>query len=287
MNRARQQRASEPSARAGDRGPRAGGGHAAPNPVISVPYHLDEHLGEWPFPLTASTTIERPLPDGVSSWERMAGIYEHVARAVAKAERPVVVSGDCTTSLGVLAGLQRAGLDPATLWFDAHGDFNTDETTVTGYLGGMPAALAVGRGDATVRNRVGLRPLDERDLILVDARDLDLAERDTLERSDVRRVALEQVASTAIPARPLYVHIDFDVLDPAELPGIRLQIPVPGGPTIDDLALALRTIATTHHVAALGLACTWHPDQAGDQEAMRTVQVVLDALGFSGTPRFP
>lgn len=121
--------------------------------VISVPYHLDEHLGDRPFPIGVSRTIDRPLPEGVSTWQRMAGIYEYVADAVADAERPVVVaSGDCTTSLGVLAGLQPAGVDPATLWFDAHGDFNTDETTVSGYLGGMPAALAVGRGDTTVRS---------------------------------------------------------------------------------------------------------------------------------------
>ena len=78
--------------------------------LVAVPFHLDERRDLSPLPLTVDETIDCPLPDG-TPWERMALLYEEVAAVVARASRPTVLSGDCTTSLGVLAGLQRAGLD--------------------------------------------------------------------------------------------------------------------------------------------------------------------------------
>ena len=73
-------------------------------------------------------------------------LYDAVARAVASDAGfggcPVVMSGDCNTSAGIMAGLQRAGADPAIVWFDAHGDVQTLETTTSGYLGGLAFAAA-------------------------------------------------------------------------------------------------------------------------------------------------
>jgi arginase family enzyme len=63
---------------------------------------------------------------------------------------PVVLSGDCVASLAVIAGLQQRGIRPGLVWFDAHGDFHTEATTSSGYLGGLPLAKAVGRGDLTL-----------------------------------------------------------------------------------------------------------------------------------------
>jgi arginase len=81
-------------------------------------------------------------------WERLGTLYSNVAAQVAATAAaggsPVVMSGDCTTSLGTMAGLQRAGVDAGIVWFDAHGDLQTLETTSSGCLGGIPlrAALA-------------------------------------------------------------------------------------------------------------------------------------------------
>jgi len=73
----------------------------------------------------------------------MGVLYDPVAQAISRHTLPVlVVSGDCTTSLGIIAGLQRAGRDPGIVWIDAHGDFDTEATSPSGYLGGLALALA-------------------------------------------------------------------------------------------------------------------------------------------------
>jgi len=90
--------------------------------VIGVPYHLDEYLADLDFPLRPATTVTAALPAG-DAWERLAVLYDAVSGAVAadvrRGARPVVLTGDCATSLGIVAGLQAAGADPGIVWFDA------------------------------------------------------------------------------------------------------------------------------------------------------------------------
>ena len=73
----------------------------------------------------------------------------------------MVLSGDCTTWLGTVAGLQRAGLDPGIAWFDAHGDVQTLETTTSGYLGGLPLRQLTGYRPGLIADGLGLRPVPE------------------------------------------------------------------------------------------------------------------------------
>ena len=117
-----------------------------------------------------------PLPDGDTT-TRMSAVHETIAGFVvdtlATGQRPVSIAGDCCSAIGMLTGLQRAGIDPTLVWFDAHGDFNTMETTLSGFLGGMPLAMLVGRGDLALPEAVGLAPLPESRVILTDGRDLD------------------------------------------------------------------------------------------------------------------
>lgn len=93
--------------------------------VIGVPYHPDEYLPELDLPLRPGAVITADLPAG-DTWERLAFLYSRVARAVAeRAGRdagPVLVSGACTTALGAVAGLQRAGADPGIVctWYPGH-----------------------------------------------------------------------------------------------------------------------------------------------------------------------
>lgn len=239
--------------------------------TILVPFHLDQRVDGLPFP-DALVIEPGDLPDA-PPWERLAVMYDPVADAVAAADRPLVVSGDCTTSLGTLAGLQRKGCDPAIAWFDAHGDFNTHETTITGYLGGMPLALAVGRGDPTIRERLRLRPVPEDRVILADARDLDPPERIALDASAVRRVKVEEMVP---PDGDIYLHLDFDVLHPDELDG--LILPVAGGPPLATLTSALRRLADTGRVVGVGVACTFHPHRTRQDQLARVIGAVLNAL---------
>ncbi|WP_219414550.1 arginase family protein [Pseudonocardia nigra] len=227
--------------------------------VIAVPFHLDEPLPAFDPPLAPGRTVAPALPAG-SPWQRMAALYAEVADAVAAdvtaGRVPVVVSGDCTTSLGVVTGLQRAGVAPSVVWFDAHGDVQTPETSASGYLGGVPLRQLVGGAERSAPDHLGLRPLAESDVVLVDARDLDPPEADYLATSAIRRCGVDEVAA-ALPDGPLYLHVDVDVVDPQDLPG--LLFPAPGGPPLAGVAAAVRSVLATGSVVAVGLACTWQP----------------------------
>jgi arginase len=226
--------------------------------VISVPYHLDEHLPDLDLPLSAEEIVTADLPPA-DVWARLAALYHRVADAVAAAagSRPVVLSGDCPTALGTVAGLQRAGIDPAIVWFDAHGDVQTLETTASGYLGGLPLRLLVGYRPELIAAGLGLRPVPEHRVMLVGARDLDPPEVAYLASARIGRAEVAGLDAAALPDGPLYVHLDLDVIDPAELPG--LLFPAPGGPSSAEVAGALRMLLATGRVAAVGIACTWHP----------------------------
>jgi arginase len=233
--------------------------------VISVPFHLDEPLPGLELPLTPDRTIAPALPPG-TPWERMGVLYEAVAAEVAAdaggGRVPVVLSGDCTTSLGVVAGLQRAGRDPKVVWIDGHGDLQTPETSTSGYLGGFPLRQLVGGADRSVADRLGLRPVAEEDVVLVDARDLDPPEAEFLANSEIRRVPVDRVGDV-LPPGPVYLHVDVDVVAPADLPG--LLFPAPGGPALAAVADAVRTVVAAGGVTAVGLACTYRPGSGADR----------------------
>ncbi|MDA3647819.1 arginase family protein [Saccharopolyspora indica] len=228
--------------------------------AISVPYHLDELLPESALGVRTTTQVVRRLPDG-DVWQRLGALYpdvaDEVAAAVRRGELPSVISGDCTVSLAVLAGLQRAEVQPSIVWFDAHGDVQRPETTESGYPGGMPLRMAVGDHPELLAGAIGLRPLPESRVLLVGARDLDRAEVEYLESSEIARSEVERAAEE-LPDGPLLLHIDLDVIDAAELSDLRF--PVTGGPSAAAVLDAARRILATGRVRALDIACTWYPE---------------------------
>lgn len=222
--------------------------------MIVVPYHQDQRLPPGTLPVTGDRVVAPTLPDG-DLWTRLVALHDAVADEVAKAGAPpVVVSGDCLVALGVLAGVQRTGVDPSILWFDAHGDVHTPASSTSGYLGGMALRFAMGTHADRVAGPLGLRPLTEDQVTLVDARDLDPAEVEYLATSAIRHC---QVTDVVVPEGPVVLHIDLDVVDPDELAG--LIFPAPGGPTTSAVVEAARRIMDTGQVVAVDLACTWHP----------------------------
>lgn len=249
--------------------------------IISVPYHLDERLADLsrslPADLDAAELTVR-LPDA-DVWSRLGALYEAVADTVERVTRadsvPVVVSGDCTVSIGMTAGLQRAGIDPAIVWVDAHGDLQTLETTPSGYLGGMALRVLLGYRPDLVAERLGLRPPAEARVLLVDARDLDPAEVDYLAVARVRRSKVDELTADALPDGPLLLNLDLDVLDPTALPGLRY--PAPRGPDLTTVLEVIRTVVDTGRLAGLNVACTWLPGN-GDADDRRD-RVVSEVLG--------
>ncbi len=248
--------------------------------VIVTPWHLDEHIPAFPVPAGVTETIWPPLPAGPAPG-RMTLLYQAVADAVARAARPLLLSGDCPTALGVVAGLQRRQRDLAVVWLDAHGDFNTPAITTSGYLGGMPLAMLTGRAPELFGDALGLRPVADTDVVLAGSRDLDPAERDALTVSQVRRVPADPASITSaldgLGRTPVYLHLDVDVIDSAELPGLRF--PSGPGPALAQIEECLAAVCATADVRAACIACAWLPDRVSDQATRDAITRLGRALG--------
>jgi arginase len=248
--------------------------------LIVAPWHLDEHIPDFPVPVDSAATIDPQLPDGAAP-SRMTVLHRAVADAVAGASRPLLLSGDCPAGLAVVAALQRRHPEIAVVWLDAHGDFNTPAITISGYLGGMPLAMLTGRAPELFADPLGLRPVPERNIVLADARDLDPAERDALAASRVRHIPATadafRAALSGLRGLPVYLHVDVDIMDSTEMPGLRF--PAGRGPTLGDIENYLTVITAAADVVAATLACAWLPGQVSRPPALEAITRLAAALG--------
>ncbi|MFV9671997.1 MAG: arginase family protein [Acidimicrobiia bacterium] len=225
--------------------------------IISVPFFIGKPMPGFdvPEPFTALVPV---LPTGRPT-ERMAVLYDRLAALVAEDSNPVVYAGDCLSIMGVTGGLQRHGIDPTVLFFDAHGDFHTWDTTPSNFLGGMPLAMLTGRGEQTIVDGVGLTPIEDERVWLVDGRDLDPGEDEAVNESGIHHVTVDQIAADPPPG-DLYVHVDVDVVDPVDMPGV--NYPATGGPSADAVAQAVKALHATGRVVALSFS-SWNPALEG------------------------
>lgn len=229
------------------------------NQTIVTPFFMDQLSPQMQVMLAPGWRIVQPeLDDDAPLMKKLATINADLASAITatvnSGQRPVSMAGDCVSSLGVMAGLYRADVKPLLVWFDAHGDFNTPETSPSGFIGGMPLAMLAGRGDLSIMQALGLPPIPEADIILTDARDLDPGERAALESSQVTHLpAVTDLLTYPLPEdRPILVHFDVDIIDADEAPAHRY--PAPGGPSADDLRQVFAHLAATGRVAAVSVS---------------------------------
>jgi arginase len=220
-----------------------------------------------------------PLPDGdqlTRTGAALTGLATLVEGAARNDQRPVTLGGDCCQPIAVMAGLTRAGLQPVLLWLDAHGDFNTHETTISGFVGGMPLAMLTGHGRQDLLHAVGLEPMPERDVVLCDARDLDPKEAALLATTAVTRLASIDDAVAVLPLdRPVYVHVDVDVVNGAEL--AKTPFPTAGGPSKADVVRALAHLRDTRHVVGVSMTA-WSPALDVDGSTAEYCLGLLDTL---------
>lgn len=251
-----------------------------PHQFILTPYFLDE-----PTPGLRSLYAEGwqwndpELPND-DQQGRMTAIHrplaEKVADAVKSGKTPVSIAGDCCTTLGMIAGLQKAELNPVLVWFDAHGDFNTWETTPSGFLGGMPLAMLTGRGELRMANAVGMQTLPDTDVILTDGRDLDAGEQKLVDESDLYYLPnTPDLLTHPLPERPLYIHFDTDILRPEDAPAMRYL--AKGGPTVDEMAQVFRHLAKTGQIAAVSVSA-WNPAMEGAARSQENSLMLLNTL---------
>lgn len=196
-------------------------------------------------------------------------LSRRVRAAVEEEKFPVVLAGNCNSSIGTLAGVGQSEL--GLVWFDGHGDFNTPETTISGFLDGMALAIATGRCWRQMAAGIpDFHPVAERDVILVGARDLDPEEKKLLDGSGVALVSCDFIRSTNIVEafravlgtlepriKRVHLHIDLDVLDPAQTRANHLA--PPHGLFVGETELAIRMIRGRFGVSSVCIAA-YDPD---------------------------
>lgn len=226
--------------------------------IVASPFFMGDPMPGFEVP-EPHETLNPELPD-TDPQHRMAVLYKNLADRVAAIDNPVVYAGDCVSTIGVLAGLEQKGVLPTLIFFDAHGDFNTWETSPSGFIGGMPLAMLTGRGEQTIVAGAGLTPLPDDRVILVDGRALDPGEDTAVAESGITHMSVDELAHSLPPSGPLYVHVDGDVVDPGEMPA--MNYPAADGPSLDAVRMAMIHLATTGRVAAFSIS-SWNPELPG------------------------
>ncbi len=223
-------------------------------------------------------------------------LADAAAAALAAGRFPLVLAGNCNSALGTLAGMQATGATRVGIvWFDAHGDLNTPDTTPGGFFDGMGLAIATGRTGADIAAAIGVRPVLEAHVLHLGARDLDPPEIAYLARGvmpSIGAAALQadvagapdgalRAALAALRAATdqVYLHVDIDVLAAGFAPGV--DFPSAGGLSLPDLENALRRVVAELPVRAAALTA-YDPDRDRGEVTLRSglrlVTVIADAL---------
>lgn len=225
-----------------------------------------------------------------AAFELIELVAERVRAAVADAAFPVLLSGSCFAGIGVASGLDEDSL--GVLWFDAHGDFNTPESTIDGYFDGMPLAILTGGAWPNLVDRAGVRTVSESAVVLAGARDFDPLEERRLESSEVFHLPVSEIGgdddvarvATELDPTPsgLYLHVDLDVLDSAEA---KVNIySASGGLTGAQLEAHVRSLLASGKVRAVSLTA-YDPEVDADGRvppiAIRLLERVADHLAES------
>jgi len=193
------------------------------------------------------------------------------AAALVPGGSPVFAWPRCAAAIATLPNVAAQHPDAVVVWFDAHADLNTPENSTTGYLGGLALSASLGWWDS------GLGAgLDPHNVVLGGTRDLDPAEQSAVDAGVIALAAGPDMLSDLdriIADRPVYFHLDCDVLDPGIMP---TDYSVPGGLTLDDLhqvasRLALNTV--------VGVEIGEFEDHGDPVIARAKADSLVDALG--------
>ena len=200
-------------------------------------------------------------------------VARQVRSAIQAGQFPLVLTGNCLLQLGVVAGI--GATSTGVVWFDAHGDLNTPDTSVSGFLDGMALAAVTGHClQEYARDVEGFTPVSTDRVALVGVRDLDPPELVMIERQAMLHVASatgewrERVTRRLSPCDNVSVHLDLDALDPSVCSVNALQ--AADGLSEEDVGGLLSMLAIDGHVVALTVSAY---DPAGDSE-QRTPPVV-------------
>jgi len=178
-----------------------------------------------------------------------------VSETVSKGSFPLVLGGDHSIAIGTIAGLAQHKKNLGVIWFDAHGDLNTPESSPSGNIHGMPLAVSLGYGHPDLINIGGFAPkIKSENVVLIGIRSLDQGEKELIKQLGIRvytmheidrlgmaRVMEEAVYYVSKNTDGVHLSLDLDGLDPNEAPGVGTA--VPGGITYREGHLAMEILA--------------------------------------------
>jgi arginase family enzyme len=224
---------------------------------------------------TKGNFIGKPAPPAKDDWtvslpqakDTLVELGQAVTASFKAGNLPVMVANTCSASLATLPAVAREHPDAVVLYIDAHGDFNTPETTDSGYLGGMVLSAACGLWDSG--HGSSLRP---EQAVLVGARDIDPAERELLDKAGVRIIppaeATAENVMKAVNGSRVWVHIDWDVLDPRFLPA---DYKVPDGMSPAQIRAIVESIPPAQLVGVEVAEFNAPTEEESSEEAVATI----------------
>ena len=216
---------------------------------------------------------------------------EAVAAAMRSGSLPLMLAGNCNCCLGMLSGLGIS--DVAVVWFDAHGDFHTAESSSSGFFDGMGLNIATGNSWKTLAGAIpGFRPVPELKVVLAGIRDLEPTEKALLDESRINVVPYEelrrkgildglvaQLDAVSARVRDVYLHVDLDVLDPSVAPINSYQ--PEGGLQLEELLQCFELVGERFQVRAATVAC-YDPSMDPDGDGLRAGTRVISAMAEVG-----
>jgi arginase len=220
--------------------------------------------------------------------ERLAHLVEG---STGPQDLPLVIGGDHSLALGSITGVVKARQSVGVIWIDAHADFNTEQTTPSGNIHGMPLAALAGLGAQRLVNFGGFSPkIAPGNIAIVAARDLDPGERALLRQTQVRVFTMKDIDHLGMPetiaqaleiatsnTQGVHVSFDMDSLDPVEAPGV--GTPVRGGITYREAHLAMELIADSGKLTSLDMVEVNPILDRENRTAELAVELILSALG--------
>lgn len=205
---------------------------------------------------------------------------------------PLIIGGEDSVIMGIIEGFRRA-LDPriGLIYMDAHGDFNTPETTPSGLIGGMNVAITAGRGPKELVEMFGHSPLLlEENIVLYGTRELDAMEETALAESRVRVYKREKIREVGVEKAvkkilrdlesrcdKVYVHVDLDVLDETAMSA--QSYPVGDGLSMGEFRETLQGLVRSGRLCGMTIMVFNAAKDPKGMEARKVVRLIADVLG--------
>ncbi|KAB2332171.1 arginase [Cytobacillus depressus] len=187
--------------------------------------------------------------------EKTEMLAKEVNQAIEEGAFPLVFGGDHSIAIGTIAGVAKHYENLGVIWYDAHGDLNTAETSPTGNIHGMPLAVSLGMGHPLLTNVGGYAPkIKPENIVIIGARSLDEGERELIKKIGIKvytmheidRLGMTKVMEETIEylkekTDGVHLSLDLDGLDPHDAPGV--GTPVIGGISYRESHLAMEMLA--------------------------------------------